>query len=917
MKQFNIYLLTLATISLSLSHTSASQEVTGLDDWRLFIDPGHSQTENMGLYNYSEAEKVLRVAWALRDYLLDETDMPQENLLLARENDEQYVGLGERTDAANNWGADFYYSIHSDAGPPDINSTLMLYGGWKSNGELVEKTPEGGKDYGAILDIDLTSAMRIDNRGNYADRVFFQGDQHHHTSQFPFLWVNRETHMASLLSEAGFHTNPAQQKLNLNAEWKVLEALSAYRSFLEWYDIDRPEIGVIAGIITDIETGLAINGATVSIDTIEYTTDTYESLFHNHSNDPDELRNGFYFIQGLEPEAQLEVVFNHENYDLVTHDVQLANAPQGTTGENITFTDVQLTRNTPSIVDAIEPEDNLMDLFPLEPVKIIFDRKMNQQSVEEAFEIVPTNEGVSNEVNLSWEDEFTLLVDIFELEFEQEYTLYIDGGIAKNLLTDQFLDGNYDGEEGGMFEQVIKIMEEDLEPPVLVSSYPHDSGEATEIRPFIRLVYDETIDDNTISDNSIYLTDINTNEIFQGEIHHKVINNQSIVHFFPHEELHRTGEYLVNIEEGFADLYGNTTQQEELSFSMDEDPIKEEIIITDFEQGVNNWWHPQQAGQTTGIITDLVSRSVNEEVYNYAAGSTQSMRLNYAWDPGHAAPYIRQYLPPGASENNNRFNIDDNLQFYMYGDGSGNEFRIVIRDGAEELETHPWKKVDWKGWKLVSWDLANDPVVPWFGGDGVLDGNNFYIDGIHLRHTDAAAMQGALYFDKIRAVQYGELYVLWVQSEQEYAGTVDGAGLYMDGEEVMVSADAEPGYEFVKWTNAQDEFLSDQEQYTFEMPESNFLIKAHFEEETTLVKDMDPQPLTVFPNPATQTAYIEAQKVISEITITHLSGRKMKTVYPGQNRAEISLDGFSSGVYLIRATVDQQVVYKKFLIQKR
>jgi hypothetical protein len=38
-----------------------SQQVTGLSGWNLFIDPGHSQNENMGIYNYSEARKVLRV----------------------------------------------------------------------------------------------------------------------------------------------------------------------------------------------------------------------------------------------------------------------------------------------------------------------------------------------------------------------------------------------------------------------------------------------------------------------------------------------------------------------------------------------------------------------------------------------------------------------------------------------------------------------------------------------------------------------------------------------------------------------------------------------------------------------------------------------------------------------------------------
>ena len=42
---------------------------------------------------------------------------------------------------ANATGADFYYSIHSDAGPPGVNSTLMLWGA-DGSGRL-KKFPRG------------------------------------------------------------------------------------------------------------------------------------------------------------------------------------------------------------------------------------------------------------------------------------------------------------------------------------------------------------------------------------------------------------------------------------------------------------------------------------------------------------------------------------------------------------------------------------------------------------------------------------------------------------------------------------------------------------------------------------------------------------------------------------------------------
>jgi hypothetical protein len=34
-------------------------QITGLSGWNIVIDPGHSADENMGIYNYPEAQKSL------------------------------------------------------------------------------------------------------------------------------------------------------------------------------------------------------------------------------------------------------------------------------------------------------------------------------------------------------------------------------------------------------------------------------------------------------------------------------------------------------------------------------------------------------------------------------------------------------------------------------------------------------------------------------------------------------------------------------------------------------------------------------------------------------------------------------------------------------------------------------------------
>ncbi|MGH7457010.1 MAG: N-acetylmuramoyl-L-alanine amidase family protein, partial [bacterium] len=213
-------IIVLAVIVFPASDLSA--QVTGLAGWNIYLDPGHSQKENMGIYGYSEAEKVLRVGLALRDMLLQTTDI--DTVYISRINDQQSVSLTQRTDHANSLGAAWYHSIHSDAGSSTANSTLLLWGQYRDGRE---KIPNGGRAMSAYMVNMLTRGMRTTTRGAIGDCSFYGC-----TSNGPYLHVNRESTMPSELSEAGFHTNPAQNQRNMNAEWKKLEAMTLYWSIL-------------------------------------------------------------------------------------------------------------------------------------------------------------------------------------------------------------------------------------------------------------------------------------------------------------------------------------------------------------------------------------------------------------------------------------------------------------------------------------------------------------------------------------------------------------------------------------------------------------------------------------------------------------------------------------------------------------
>lgn len=709
-------------------------QVTGLSDWTLFIDPGHSRTENMGLYNYSEAEKVLEIGLMLREMLTEQTDI--DAVYMARTTHTQQVSLTQRTNHANSTGADFYYSIHSDAGSPHVNSTLMLYGGWRSGGQTVEKTPEGGRLFGAIMDTLLTNTMRIGRRGNFADRTFYQGFPENHANQWPYLHVNRTTNMASLLSEAGFHTNPTQQQRNMNWEWKRLEAKSAFWTILDFHDIERPEVGIVAGYITDSQSGETLNGINVTIGDQTYTTDTFESLFNRFSNDPDELSNGFYYIDGLEPGGTVEVTFGGPTHFDTTLTVSLNR-------RSFTFLDVQLdSRASPQVVDAAAYTP-LTALTPGDEIEITFSRIPDPDSFDDAVAFDP-----EVPFETSWKDEYTLVITTDSLDFETDYTLTIRD-VVVDKVNGNALDGNKDGNPGGDYILEFRTSGPDLDPPLLVYHYPSADEPAGELRPVIRLVYDETVMVGSLSREAVTLT--GDDGSIRGSARLDQVGRQSILHFFPESDLKNNSEYTVTIQSGLADRFGNTTASESYTFETDAREVLQATTIDNFNSGISGWWHPQQSGSTTGIVTESTSREHETTVVNHATGSTGSMRLGYGWIVDAPTHLLRQYLPPTASQNR-QFSNQHILQAYIFGDGSGNRFRFMLRDGNNQLEGSQWYDLDWLGWKLVSWDLANDPVVGWVNGNGILDGL-LRTDSFQLTKTADGADEGVLYIDDYRFVQ--------------------------------------------------------------------------------------------------------------------------------------------------------------------
>lgn len=709
-------------------------EVEGWGTFKLYLDPGHAGRENQGLWGYSEAEKTLRVALNIRDFLQTYTDMPEDAIKLCRETDADQISLEERSDEANAWGADFYYSIHSDASA-SVNTIVTLFGGWCVDGQLVEKTPNGGKAYGEFLNPNLAGVMRVGTRGNRYDRDYYMPTTGTHENQFPYLSVNRRSNMPSLLSEGGYHTLAEQQQRNLNDDYKRLEAFAAFQSILQYRGLARPAQTFMTGMVTNSENNQPINGATITVGDRTYTTDTYESLFNKYTKNPNLIHNGFYVFEGLEAGSSVEVKFEAPGFETRTETVTI-NGGGETSADYVTFLDVALTNASPAKVDAISLTD-LESVSGIYPLVITFSRNMDRASVEAAFSI--DNDATCA---LSWENDYTLNVDLSTLEPLWEYTITIDGSVAKNSQTGQLLDGDGDGAEGGDYVLTFTMAEPDVTAPEVVSTYPEADGEALYCqRPPISIEFDEIIDWNEDRNSGWFEVKDSKGKVYEiGHITHAIVGEASVLMCYLAEDLASDVAVLVTCKP-VKDLSGNETEPIALRFLSEcrNKLTSEEIIPLD---GMGEFWAPNGSGSTKGLTEE--GNEAGTFGFSPYHGQNSAFYITYSFDQDYSDPsfpngywFIRDHNKTGA--NNQLKNQTGIITMWVYGDHSLNRTGFLMRDFSSNALVRKADEmvVDFLGWHQFVWDFENDEIANFTGEAGKQKFKKWYFDAIYIDHNFA------------------------------------------------------------------------------------------------------------------------------------------------------------------------------------
>lgn len=162
---------------------------------KIFIDQGHNpQNPNAGAEanGVREQDVTYAVGVALAELLRTN---PFFEVRLSRNSPTEQLGtsnatsLAARTNAANEWGADYFISLHCNASPNTAASGSEVY---------VYSETSPAFPLGEDILVGLQNATGLPNRG-----MFIR----------PGLFVLRRTAMPALLVEMGYLTNPTDARL--------------------------------------------------------------------------------------------------------------------------------------------------------------------------------------------------------------------------------------------------------------------------------------------------------------------------------------------------------------------------------------------------------------------------------------------------------------------------------------------------------------------------------------------------------------------------------------------------------------------------------------------------------------------------------------------------------------------------------
>jgi len=298
--------------------------------------------------------------------------------------------------------------------------------------------------------------------------------------------------------------------------------------------------------------------------------------------------------------------------------------------------------------------------------------------------------------------------------------------------------------------------DDDGTPLKIVSYDPQDSQEES-LRPIVRIEFNKPLDESILA-GKFSVTDRSGNPVSGVPSCCKTSNCKGVMHYIFNADLKPQETYTVKLDAGIKDAFGNAMSE---GFSFDFIPRPREktlvVVLDDFNNALREeWWQPEASGSTTGINTGTTKVVANSQV-RPAVESAGSARMNYQWLSTTANPHLRWHnmavTPKFLTQGNS-------VQYYLFGDGSNSSVAVVLRvDGTGDMWRHQLITLDWVGWKLITWDMSNDPVENYLvGNNSALPAGNVNLSCFAVYPAPAEERSfdlSSIFFSGLRVVKFG------------------------------------------------------------------------------------------------------------------------------------------------------------------
>jgi len=384
-------------------------------------------------------------------------------------------------------------------------------------------------------------------------------------------------------------------------------------------------------------------------------------------------------------------------------------------------------------------------------VVLTFSKTMDVNSFQDAIAFTPPTSIGAN----AWSaDQKTLTITpLYGLSHGTQYTLMLSPAVTD--VNGAHLDGDGDGIAGDTFRLTFRTEDRDLIGPRIVASRPdvEDPRKELLIDEVLTFVFDELVSLASINDSTVALAMGETAVPYASLL--TQLDSRSVLTVQPKNAFTNQSSYAVSLRQTISDTSGNPMAEDfHLEFTTSAERY---AAVKDIDQffSVSNWKQPSYSGSTIGTVESGTAFELAAGIYlpNVIPARRNSACLRYQWKENTNQYLLREWMDSQSTSAKVLFDTSYTLQCQVFGDGSGNQLRFCLDDGAAGHEVSTWLTVDWYGWRMIEWKLDDPALIGTWIGNGKFDSPTLNFDSIQLTHDSTATMSGKIYFDNLRVVK--------------------------------------------------------------------------------------------------------------------------------------------------------------------